>query len=256
MEKEILHKYAENKNGKIIHISNALMGESYYCPECNEKFVFKNGKIRQQHFAHSNTSSNCIGEGYLHKTFKKMLLEFIKDHINKNLPLNIKWVCNICQKEHFANLITGIIDVKDEHNLEMCRPDIALINEAGIIPIIIEIVHRHEPENNVLEYCKNYKTVLIRIKLDSLEDLENINNKIMFPTNVVFFDNMLCPVYVNYIHNQNLLIQRRSLANSILANKPRHGGPKIDQVEATKQGRNKKQHFAIQNYYKKKSRKK
>jgi hypothetical protein len=254
MEKEILHKYAENRNGKIIHISNALMGESYYCPECNERFAFKKGIIRQQHFAHTNTSSNCTGEGYLHKTFKKMLLEFIRDHINKNLPLNINWDCNICKNQHNGNLIGGIIDVEDEYNLEICRPDIVLINEAGIIPIIIEIVHKHEPENNVIEYCKNNKIVLIRIKLDSLEDLENINDKITFPTNVIFFDNMNCPVYVNY---QNQLIQNQQLANSVsIYNRPRQGLPRIDQIVAAKQDRNRKQYYAIQNYYKKKSRRK
>jgi hypothetical protein len=254
VEKEILHRYAENSDGKIIHISNALMGESYYCPECKEKFIFKNGEIRQPHFAHSNTSSNCTGEGYLHKTFKKMLLEFIKNHINKKLPLDINWDCNICQNKHKGNLIGGIIDVKDEYNLDVCRPDIVLINETGITPIIIEVVHKHEPENNVIDYCRNNKIVLIRIKLDSLEDLENINNKITFPTNVVFFDNMNCQ---NYVNHQNQLIQRQLLVNSLsIYNRPRLGLPRIDQVVAAKQEHNRKQHYAIQNYYKKKSRRK
>jgi len=259
MEKEILHKYAEDKNGKIIHINNALLGESYYCPECREKFVFKKGKIRQQHFAHSNTSSNCTGEGYLHKTFKKMLLELIKEHINKKLLLNINWDCNICKNKHNGNLICGIIDVKDEYNLEVCRPDIALINEAGIVSIIIEIVHKHEPENNVFEYCKKNKTVLIRIKLDSLDDLENLNNKIIFPTNVIFFDNMNCQIYVNQLNKliQKQLIQNQLLANSIpVYSSPRQGGPRIDQVMAAEQARKRKQHFAIQNYYKNKYRNK
>jgi len=258
MEKEILHKYAEDKNGKIIHISNALLGESYYCPECKEKFVFKKGKIRQQHFAHGNSSLNCTGEGYLHKTFKKMLLELIKDHINKKLPLNINLDCNICKYKHNGNLIGGIIDVKEEYNLEVCRPDIVLINEAGIIPIIIEIVHKHEPENNVFEYCKNNKTVLIRIKLESLDDLENLNNKIIFPTNVIFFDNMNCPNYVNYINQlrNNQMLQNQLLANSMqVYNRPRQGGPRIDQIETAEQARKRRQHFAIKNSYRNKSKK-
>jgi hypothetical protein len=245
MKKEILYKYAEDNNGKIIHINNALLGENYYCPECKEKFIFKKGEIRQQHFAHNNTSSNCTGEGYLHKTFKKMLLELIRDHINKKLPLNINWDCNICKNKHNGNLVGEIKDVKDEYNLEICRPDIALINEAGIVPIIIEIVYKHEPENNVIEYCKNNKTVLIRIKLDSLDDLENINNRINFPTNVIFFDNMNCQNYVNYINYQNQL-----LANSMLVrNRISQGGPRIDHVVAEHE-RKRRQQFAIRNYYK------
>jgi len=255
MEKEILHKYAEDKNGKIIHISNASTGESYYCPECKEKFVFKKGKIRQQHFSHINNTSNCTGEGYLHKTFKKMLLELIKEHINKKLPLIINWDCNICKNKHNGNLIDRVIDVKDEYNLEVCRPDIALINEVGIIPIIIEIVHKHEPENNVFEYCKKNKTVLIRIKLDSLDDLENINNKIIFPSNVIFFDNMNCQTYVNQLI-QKQLIQKQLLANSMpIYNRPRQGGPRIDQIETAEQARKRRQHFAIKNSYRNKSKK-
>jgi hypothetical protein len=262
MEKEILHKYAEDKNGKIIHISNALLGESYYCPECREKFVFKKGKIRQQHFAHSNSSSNCTGEGYLHKTFKKMLLELLKEHISNKLPLDINWVCNVCNNKHNANLVFGITDVKDEYNLEVCRPDIVLINEVGNIPIIIEIVHKHEPENNVIEYCKNNKTVLIRIKLDSLDDLEKVNNKIIFPTNIIFFDKMNCQNYVNYINYQNQLLRNQILQNQLLANsmpvysRPRQGGPRINQIETAEQARKRKQHFAIRNNYKNKSKRK
>jgi hypothetical protein len=250
MEKDILYKYAEDKNGKIIHINNALLGESYYCPECKEKFIFKKGKISQQHFAHNNNSSNCTGEGYLHKTFKKMLLELIRDHINKKLPLDIDWNCNICSKKHTGNLVSGIKDVKDEYNLEVCRPDIALINEACIVPIIIEIVHKHEPENNVIEYCKKNKTVLIRIKLDSLNDLENINNIIKLPTNVIFFDKMNCQNY------QNQLIQRQLLVNSMpVRNRISQGGPRIDQVVADHE-RKRKQQFAIRNYYKNKPKRK
>ena len=250
---EILYKYAEDNKGKIIHISQALLGASYYCPECKEKFIFRKGKIRQQHFAHSNTSSNCTGEGYLHKAFKKMLLEIISDHINKRLPLNIDWNCNICKEKHNGNLLSGITVVKDEYNLEVCRPDIALINEAGTVPIIIEIVHKHEPENNVIEYCKNNKTVLIRIKLDSLNDLENIDNIIKSPTNVIFFDRMNCPNYVNY---QNQLIQKHLLANSMpVYNRIKQRGPRIDQVVAEHELNKRKQQFAIRNYYNKPKRK-
>jgi hypothetical protein len=247
---DILYKYAEDNNGNIIHISNTLLEENYYCPECKEKFILKKGNIRQHHFAHNNFFSNCTGEGYLHKTFKKMLLELIKDHINKKLSLELYWNCNICNKEHNGNLVNGIKDAKDEYNLESCRPDIALINEAGIVPIIIEIVYKHEPENNVIEYCKKNKTVLIRIKLDSLDDLENVNSKIKSPTNVVFFDNMNC---INY---QNYLIQRQLSANSRpIYNRTVQGGQRIDQVEAAYE-RKKKQQFAIKNYYRNKPKRK
>jgi len=245
---EIQYKFAENKNGDIVHISNAEIGSIYYCPDCKEKFVFKKGKIRQQHFAHNNSTSNCTGEGYLHKTFKKLLLDLIKNYITNKLPLEIYWICNVCQKEHNYNLMNNILDVKDEYNLENCRPDIALINNDGKVPIIIEIVDKHEPENNVLQYCQKTNTVLIRIKLDTINDLENINEKIKFPSNVVFFNQLNCPNARNYLYQQQLNAQ-------IIPNqyRTRQSGPTIDQIEAD---RARKRHYAIQSNYRKRAKRK
>jgi len=255
MGNNILYKFAEDINGKIIHISNALPGVDYYCPECKEKFFFKKGNIRQHHFAHNNSSSNCTGtgEGYLHRTFKKMLLEFIKNNLNNKLPIIITWKCNICNMEHNGTFLNNIIDAKDEYNLAECRPDIALIYKNGNVPIIIEIVDKHEPEKNVIDYCKKHNTILIRIKLDSLDDLEKVENKIKFPSNVIFFSEMLCPNYTNYLQHQ--LKQQQLNVQIAFQNNTRNmqRGPTIDQIEASRErDRQRKQHFAIKNYYKKK----
>ncbi|WP_162504702.1 competence protein CoiA family protein [Treponema endosymbiont of Eucomonympha sp.] len=117
METEILYKYAEDDNGNIIHIDEAVTGVNYCCPSCKEGFVFKNGKIRQRHFAHKNPSPNCTSEGYLHKTFKKLLVALIKDYISRKLPIEISWECNICKNNHKGNLLAGIIDAKDEYDM-------------------------------------------------------------------------------------------------------------------------------------------
>ena len=201
MIKDILYKYAEDVNGKIIHINNVSKDNTYYCPDCKEKFIYKKGKIRQQHFAHNN--SNCTGEGYLHKTFKKMLLELLINNIVNKSPLNIYWKCNICNNEHNGSVINGIAKAEEEYDLGICRPDIVLFNENNQVPIIIEIVDKHEPQNNVFEYCKNNNVILIRIKLEAIDDLENIENKIKQPTNVVFFNNINCPNYRIYLKNKN-----------------------------------------------------
>jgi hypothetical protein len=251
MGKEILIKYAENKNGNIIHINNALKGESYFCSDCKDSLIFKKGNIRQKHFSHKNISSNCTGEGYLHKTFKKMLLEYLKNYLNNNVPLIISFKCNICNLEHNGNILNEIIDVKEEYNLETCRPDIALINKNGKVPVIIEIVDKHEPENNVLEICKKYNITLIRIKLDTINDLENIGNKIKLPSNVIFFNQLNCPNFQKYIIQQQL-IQRNNPQILTINNRPRQRGLTIEQIETNKR----KQKYAIKNYYKNKSRKK
>ena len=188
-----------------------------------------------------------------------MLLELISEHINKKLPLYINWDCNICRNKHNGNLLGVIKDVKDEYNLEVCRPDIALINEAGIASIIIEIVHKHEPENNVIDYCTEHNIILIRIKLDTIDDLENIENRIMYPSNVWFFNPLNCP---NYYRNYLLLQQQKQQQQINVQinqrnNRISQSGPTIEQIEAShERDRKRRQYFAIKNNYRNKYRKK
>lgn len=241
---EILYKYAEDNNGQIIFIGNALSGEKYYCPVCKEELIFKNGKIRQKHFSHKNKTIDCggSGEGYLHETFKKMLLKYIIENIGNKKPLEIFWICNICKNKHTGNLLLGISDIKMEYSLDKCRPDLTLINDQGNVSAIIEIVDKHEPENNVLEYCSKNNVFLIRIKLESIEDLENIGEKIKFPTNLIFFNQMNCINYVNYIR------QRNNINYQLLPNyNIKRNGPSIEEIDRNKKIR---QNYAIRNYYK------
>jgi hypothetical protein len=217
MEKEILYKFSEDNNGKIIRIENAIVGEEYFCPECKDKFILKNGKIRQRHFAHSNPTINCSSEGYLHKTFKKILLEKIIKDIKENSPIDIVWRCNVCKKEHNYNLLNGICDAKEEYYMEVCRPDIALINEKGKVSAAIEIIDTHEPEKGVVEYYINNTIILMTIKLNSLVDLENLEEKIKYPSNVIYH-NLVCPDYRLFLANRNR-IYRQPVANRVSVRK-------------------------------------
>jgi competence CoiA-like predicted nuclease len=185
MEKNVLHKYAEDINGKIIHINNVLSGIEYYCPECKEKFIFKKGKIRQQHFAHNNTSSNCTGEGYLHKAFKKLLLDYILACINKKQPMHISLRCIYCHKIMRINLLTENCIVKDEYDMEICRPDIALIDEKKSIYAVFEIVVTHKPEENVVKYYQKNNIFSIQIELDSEKNLDNINETLINNSKII-----------------------------------------------------------------------
>jgi len=250
---EILYKYAADATGNVVHISKALKGESYYCPDCKDNFILKKGNIRQYHFAHSHTSANCNSEGYLHKTFKKLLSQKLKEHVEKNTQLVIEWICNICGNKHTADLIKNINDVKEEQPLIGCRPDISLIDKIGIISIIIEIVDTHEPERNVIEFCQNNNVVLIIIKLESLSDLENVEKKIKTPTSLFYFNKMSCITYYNHALQQHNMQQQ--LATQMRVRTPNRilqRGPRIDEVVA----KHERQQRAIRNNYSKKSRRK
>jgi len=249
---EILYKYAEDKNGNIIHINNAQSEGKYICPECKDTFIFKNGKIRQKHFSHNHSSANCNSESYLHKTFKLLLLQKINNHIKENTPIEIFWVCNICKNTHNDNLIMGIKNVKEEYTLDNCRPDIVLFNENGQIPIIIEIVVKHEPEMNVIEYCKNHNIVLIRIKLETIDDITDLDNKIKYPSNVVFFNNMKC---INYQYHIMQTQARMNTQIMVPKYRTRQRGPNIEQIEAA-QAKGHGKYYVKKNNYRNKSKRK
>ena len=209
MIKDIKYKFAEDENGVTVFVTSAISGKKYHCSDCKEEMIFKNGNIRQKHFSHKNIE-NCgkgTGEGYLHATFKHLLLQHIKGCITEKKPLEISWICNICNGQHNFNLIQNIVDIKTEFALENCRPDLVLFDTTGRVPAIIEIVDKHEPETNVLELCKKYSLFLVRIKLDSLSDLENIENKIKLPSNVYIFNPMQCPIARQKLQQPRVVFQ-------------------------------------------------
>jgi hypothetical protein len=253
MEKEILHKYAEDSNGKIIHIDIAETGESYICPSCKDKFTYKNGKIRQRHFAHNNPSTNCTSEGYLHKTFKKMLLELIKEKISQKLPIEVIFNCVLCKQTHKFNLLQGIIDVKDEYSMNVCRPDIALIHNEKIIPVVIEIIVTHEIEDKAIAYYIQNRIIVIRIKLESLSDLETIEYKIRNPTDVYPFNKSICQTYINILNqerqnqllmNQGLLVHPTFIPNTGIQTRR---GTRMDEIDARLERQN---NYSRNNYRK------
>lgn len=207
MIKELLHTIAKDENGDPIHINNAIKGLKYFCPGCNDEFVLrksdKTGKgSRCPHFAHKNLTPNCTPEGYLHSSFKILLLDKIKVSLENKLPIAISWDCIYCRKEHHANLLDGVCSVDKEFHMKICRPDIALLNEKGNASIVIEIIVSHAPEDNALSFYRTNSIPLINITLnplDPVKELENIDAKIQHPARIDFLSKMTCPSYRQYL---------------------------------------------------------
>jgi predicted RNA-binding Zn-ribbon protein involved in translation (DUF1610 family) len=205
MEGNILYKFAQDDNGNITHINNTSSNVNYYCPECKEKFILKKGNIRKHHFAHMNTS-NCTGtgEGYLHKTFKKMFLEKINENLNKNIPMYIFLKCNYCNNILKINILPNNTSIKEEYDLTICRPDIALLDEKGNVITVFEIVVSHKPENGVIKYYNDKNILLIQINIFSENDLINIDETINKNTIIV-----TRPDYFNVCMNPNCISKRK-----------------------------------------------
>ena len=208
MAKEILYNHALDNGGRVIKIEAAKTGSKYFCTVCHNEMIFKNGDIRQKHFSHKNTTENCGGkggsggEGYLHETFKNIAFQYIKELIKENKPLGIEYKCIVCNTLHKTNLLGGMKDINIEYNIENCRPDLALVDINNNIPIIIEIVDKHEPEQNVIDLCNNKRIVLIRYKLNDINDLEIFEEKIKKPDDVRLIDKMQCPLFVQMLQQQ------------------------------------------------------
>lgn len=186
MNKEILYTSAVDKNGSLIHISNAEKGINYFCPVCNKEFILrKSGKTgkgsKRPHFAHNELTPNCTPEGVLHYSFKKMLIDLLEKYKAENKPFVINWVCDSCDYINSGNLLEKATSIKEEYVLGECRPDIALIDKEVKVLAVIELVDTHEPEESVLQYYKENKIILIQINLTSDEDLNKVEEKAKNP---------------------------------------------------------------------------
>jgi len=210
-KKEILYVTAFDKNGVLIKANDAVKTEDYFCPECKEKLILKkSGKTgkgsKRPHFAHYSQSPNCTPEGVLHKSFKILLLEYIKSHIAQKTPINIDWECIHCHTKHKGNLIQCAVEVKEEYQMEKCRPDIALLGQDGKPFAVIEIVVTHKPEEATIEFYKNNKIALIQIELDSEDDLDHIEEKIKKPTSINYCFNYKCPNISDYNYQRRVVV--------------------------------------------------
>jgi len=198
MVKDILYSWALDENDNPIHINVAEKEGTFYCPGCKGEFILrKSGKTgkwsKRPHFAHKNPTTNCTGESYLHNTFKKSLVRLLERYKAENKALIINWNCKTCSAKYEGDLLITTPAIREEYDLKVCRPDIALLGADGKVMAAVEIVFTHEPEENVLQYYKTNGISLIQINLFFIEDLDRVEEKIINPDIVNFCRNPKCP---------------------------------------------------------------
>jgi len=206
-KKEILYAAAFDKNGGLIKAKDAEKNEDYFCPECKGELILKkSGKTgkrsKKPHFTHYDKSPNCTPEGVLHRAFKLLLLQYIRNHIADEALLNIAWECTYCNEKHEGNLVHFAKDVKDEYQMENCLADIALLNQEGKPFAVIEIVVTRKPEEASIEFYKKNKIVFILIELDNEDDLDNIETKINKPASINYCFNHKCSNSGEYAYHR------------------------------------------------------
>lgn len=212
MTKEILYTSALDERGNLILINDAEKGSTYFCPECKGKFILrKSGKTskgsRRPHFAHNNLTTNCTPEGVLHSSFKKLLIDLLEKYRSEGKTLLVNWKCNSCSLNYSKfNLLSKTATIKEEYNLKVCQPDIALLDPESEVKAAIEIVVTHEPEENVLRYYERNGITLIQINLFSEEDLNKIEEKITNPDVVNLCLNPNCQNFRNHATERKLIV--------------------------------------------------
>lgn len=188
--KNILYTVAKSKEGKLIKAADAEKGNDFYCPKCKSELILrKSGKTgkgtKRPHFAHRNLTPNCTPETALHFSFKTLLAEKLTKQIKEQKTQELSWECEYCGLVHSGNLLKKIKYVKLEHNLTICQPDIALLDENKDVFAVIEIVVTHKPEEHVLKHYTDNNIILIQIDLTSDKDIDEMDRKISYPDKVM-----------------------------------------------------------------------
>ena len=209
---KLLLPYAHDINGNLVHIDDAQKGQKYTCPNCGVELLLKISKIpegqkyhRRNHFAHKGNSDNHCSESFLHKLFKEKCAEYIREKISAQEDLFFEWECEKCYEDHKGNLLKKAVEVVTEYDLGVCKPDIALLDEAGKVVIVVEVVVAHKPEPGTLQYYDDNKIACLQINVEDFPDCENIAHKLSHPDKVNLCPNPICEKCGSIMHNSKIV---------------------------------------------------
>ncbi len=175
---------AKTFTGEVVLADKAAKSDTLFCLSCGQQMLLKRGEIRIAHFAHKVVPETCSYETVLHSSFKHLLFQRISESLTQQISLLMFWNCSKCYEKHQGNLLKKARDVKLEHSFGTCQPDLTLFDSNGNPIVFIEIVVTHQPEANVLAYCKAHKITLVKFELKKFEDLERLEADILDPNYV------------------------------------------------------------------------
>lgn len=209
--KELLHTTALDVSETLVKPDDAEKGNSFVCPVCKTDMILrKSGKTgkgtKRPHFAHHALTENCTPESALHYSFKCLLAEKIKSHLQTSEPMPICWECDFCGEEHSGNLLKKVVGVKVECHLGDCQPDIVLFDAQNKPFAVIEVVVTHKPDENVLKFYRCNNIILLQINLTSESDIDCLNDKISRPDIVETCYNPRCGICGGFMQKKKMLV--------------------------------------------------
>jgi hypothetical protein len=211
LPKKILYTIAKDKQGQFITAKLAEKELDYYCLHCNSEMVLRKSEktgrnSKRAHFSHKTLTPNCTPETVLHYSFKSLLAEKIQKHIDLGISLPFSWLCSECEEIHNGDLIKKLKTVIVEYDMAIVKPNIALLDEANKVIIVIEVIVTHKPEEKTIQFYKDNNIIVIEIVLSSNEDLDNIDKKIGEPDKVGACRNPKCSTHKTGMHRTMITI--------------------------------------------------
>lgn len=209
---KLLLPYAYDPDGNLVSIDDVTKGEKYTCPSCGAELSLRISKIppgqkyhRRNHFAHKGNTDNHCSESFLHKLFKERCAEYIRNKIAKHEDLYFECFCEECFKPHKDNLLKEALRVVTEIDLDICKPDIALLDGNDKVIIVIEIVVTHKPEDKALKYYEDNNIACLQINVDDFSDCDNIEKKLSRPSKMSACPNPICQECGNRMSKRTLI---------------------------------------------------
>ncbi len=211
---KLLLPYAINSSGNLVHIDDARKGNTYTCPSCGANLSLRISKIpkgqkyhRPNHFAHKGSVDNRCSESFLHKLFKQRVAEYIRTELDRpNKAIWFEWKCDKCNELHKGNLLKKATQVIEELDLQVCRPDIALLDKDGKVVIVIEIVVTHKPAPETLQFYEDNKIACLQIKVSDFSECGKIREKVLHPNAVSVCPNPICKKCGEVMNSAKLIV--------------------------------------------------
>lgn len=156
------------------------------CPNCQERVVAKQGKVKAHHFAHWQDNANCTPEGMLHGATKWLLAH----QVNAEGTLKVSYPCKDCSGSHAKLFKTPSIRAVAERRLfgYPITPDVTVLD--GSQPLVCcEIVVTHPPEYDPTAL----PVPVIAISVQSVDDLLAIAKGAITASRMWGVDLIPCP---------------------------------------------------------------
>jgi hypothetical protein len=189
----------------------------YKCPSCEKDVIFRNGKIKQPHFAHYKSDNPCYyydkpNESQIHKD-AKLLMKSLLDN-KKNISIHRS--CNYCEQincgysecfdyesyifeNDYNDNTKAVIEYKFNYNNSKKSADVALV-ENDKIKYIFEICYKNKTrEENRPEPWFEIDAEKLINKINSGEIIDEDGN-----ISIECIRDYKCDEYIKYEENEKI----------------------------------------------------